>query len=61
MAILNISANKKGLAPNVKLGLSHPINVPNHNNPNIYIVDVASNNLLKTTKKPSSYFIIDAK
>ena len=51
MAILNISANKKGLAPNPKIGLSHPINVPNHNNPKIYIVEVANINLLKTTKK----------
>ena len=38
MAILNTSANKNGLAPNSKIGLSHPINVPNHNNPKIYIV-----------------------
>ena len=39
MLILNISANKKGLAPNANIGLSHPINVPNHNNPKIYIVE----------------------
>ena len=53
MAILNISANKKGLAPNEKMGLSHPITVPNHNNPKIYIVEVAITSLHKTTKKPS--------
>ena len=61
MAILNISANKKGLAPKAKIGLAHPINVPNHNNPKIYIVEVASISLPKTTKKPSSNLIIDAK
>ena len=53
MAILNISANKKGFAPKAKIGLSHPINVPNHNNPKIYIVEVAITSLPKTTKKPS--------
>ncbi len=61
MATLNVSANKKGLAPNAKIGLSHPINIPNHNNPNIYIVEVASTSLLNTTKKLSSNLIIDAK
>ena len=50
MAILNISANKKGLAPNAKIGLSHPINIPNLNNPRIYIVEVANISLPKTTK-----------
>ena len=50
MLILNISANKKGLAPNVNIGLSHPINVPNHNNPKIYIVEVASTSLPNITK-----------
>jgi len=54
---LNISANKNGLAPNAKIGLSHPINVPNHNNPKIYIVEVAIINLLNTTKKLSSNLI----
>ena len=33
-SILNISANKKGLAPKEKIGFSHPIRVPSHNNPN---------------------------
>ena len=61
MAILNISANKKGLAPNAKIGLSHPINVPNHNNPKIYIVEVANNSLLSIIKKLSFNFIIDVK
>ena len=61
MAILSISANKKGLAPNAKIGLSHPINVPNHNNPKIYIVEVANNSLLSIIKKLSFNFIIDAK
>ena len=61
MAILKTSANKKGLAPNSKIGLSHPINVPNHNNPKIYIAEVAITNLLNTTKKLSSNLIIDAK
>ena len=61
MAILSISANKKGLAPNSKIGLSHPINIPNHNNPKIYIVEVAITSLLNITKKLSSNFIIDAK
>ena len=61
MAILNISANKKGLAPKAKIGLSHPINVPNHNKPKIYIVEVASISLPKTTKKPSSNLILDDK
>ena len=50
MAILNISANKKGLAPNAKIGLSHPISVPNHNSPRIYIVEVAIKSLLKDRK-----------
>ena len=45
MAILKTSANKNGLAPNSKIGLSHPINVPNHNNPKTYMVEVASNSL----------------
>ena len=61
MAILNISANKKGFAPKAKIGLSHPIKVPNHNNHKIYIVEVAIISLPKTTKKPSSNLIIDAK
>ena len=61
MAILKISANKKGLAPNSKIGLSHPINVPNHNNPKICIVEVASNSLPNIIKKLSFNFIIDAK
>ena len=61
MAILNISANKKGLAPNAKIGLSHPISVPNHNSPRIYIVEVAIKSLLNTTKKLSSSLTIDAK
>ena len=61
MAILNTSANKNGLAPNSKIGLSHPINVPNHNNPKIYIVEVANISLPKTTKKPSLNLIIDDK
>ena len=61
MAILNITANKKGLAPSAKIGLSHPINVPNHYIPKIYIVEVAIISLPKTTKKPSSNLIIDAK
>ena len=61
MAILNISANKKGFAPKARIGLSHPIKVPNHNNPKIYIVEVATISLPKTTKKLSSYLIIDAK
>ena len=50
MLILNISANKKGLAPNANIGLSHPINVPNHNNPKIYIVEVANTSLPNITK-----------
>ena len=53
METLNISANKNGLAPNVKIGLSHPINVPNQNNPKIYIVEVASISLPNTIKKLS--------
>ena len=61
MAILKTSANKKGLAPNSKIGLSHPINVPNHNNPKIYMVEVASNSLPNKIKKVSFNFIIDAK
>ena len=61
MAILNISANKKGLAPNAKIGLSHPIKIPNHNNPKMYIVEVAITSLPITTKKLSSSLIIDAK
>ena len=61
MAILNTSANKNGLAPNSKTGLSHPINVPNHNNPKIYMVEVASNSLPNTIKKVSFNVIIDAK
>ena len=61
MAILKPSANKNGLAPNSKIGLSHPINVPNHNNPKIYIVEVANNSLLSIIKKLSFNFIIDAK
>ena len=61
MVILNISANKKGLAPNSKIGLSHPINVPSHNNPKIYMVEVANTSLIKITKKLSSNFITDAK
>ena len=61
MAILNTSANKNGLAPNSNIGLSHPINVPNHNNPKIYIVEVASNSLPNIIKKLSFNFIIDAK
>ena len=61
MVILNISANKKGLAPNAKIGLSHPINVPTHNNPKIYMVEVATTSLPKTTNKLSSYLIMDAK
>ena len=61
MLILNISANRKGLAPNANIGFSHPINVPSHNNPKIYIVEVASISLPKTTKKPSSNLIIDDK
>ena len=58
MAILNTSASKNGLAPNSKTGLSHPINVPNHNNPKRYIVEVARISLPKTTKKPSSNSVI---
>ena len=61
MAILNTSANKNGFTPTSKIGLSHPINVPNHNNPKIYIVEVASNSLLNIIKKLSFNFIIDAK
>ena len=61
MAILKTSANKNGLAPNSKIGLSHPINVPSHNNPKIYIVEVANNSLLSIIKKLSFIFIIDAK
>ena len=61
MAILNTSANKNGLAPNSKTGFSHPINVPNHNNPKIYMVEVANNSLPNITKKVSFNFIIDAK
>ena len=61
MVILKISANKKGLAPKAKIGLSHPINVPNHSKPNIYIVEVAIVSLLNTIKKLSSRLIIDAK
>ena len=61
MLILNISANKKGLAPNANIGLSHPINVPSHNNPKIYIVKVANTSLPKTTKKLSSNLTIEAK
>ena len=57
---MKISATKKGNTPNFKIGLSHPINVPNHNNPKIYIVEVASVSLPKTTKKPSSNLILDA-
>ena len=56
MAILNISANKKGLAPNAKIGLSHPINVPNHNIPKIYIVETAKVSLVKIFKKLSFNF-----
>ena len=33
--ILNNSANKKGFAPSSKMGLSHPIRLPNHINPKI--------------------------
>ena len=61
MLILNISANKKGLAPNANIGLSHPISVPNHNNPKIYIVEVANTSLPKTTKKLSTNLILEAK
>ena len=61
MAILKISANKKGLAPKAKIGLSHPINIPNHNKPKIYIVEAAITSLLNTTKKLSSNLIIAAK
>ena len=30
---LKISASKKGLTPNLIIGLSHPINVPSHITP----------------------------
>ena len=32
--IFNNSANKKGCAPNLNIGLSQPIKVPSHNIPN---------------------------
>ena len=59
--ILKISANKKGFAPNAKIGLSHPINVPSQIRPKIYIVEVAIINFNKTRKKLSSIFILEAK
>ena len=34
-AILKTSANKNGKTPNSKIGLSHPIRVPNHKIPRI--------------------------
>ena len=34
MRILNNSANRKGCAPNLNIGLSQPIKVPSHNIPN---------------------------
>ena len=33
--ILNNSANKNGVTPNRKIGLSQPIRVPSHNTPKI--------------------------
>ena len=38
MAILNISANKKGLAPKAKIGLSHPVSYTHLTLPTIYSV-----------------------
>ena len=35
--IFNNSANKKGCAPNLNIGLSQPINSPSQNIPRIYI------------------------
>ena len=53
--ILNNSANKKGWAPNLNIGLSQPINPPSHTIPNIYTKLIAKVNLRKFKTKLLSY------
>ena len=44
---MKISANKKGVTPNSKIGLSQPISDPSHKIPKIYIVETEKINLIK--------------
>ena len=53
--ILNNSASKKGAAPNLNNGLSHPINTPSQNNPKIYIKLTEKINLKKLFIIPEKF------
>ena len=59
--ILNISGNKKGWAPNLNIGLSHPIKLPNQSIPKTYMKLIAKVNFKKFLIKFWSYVNFPAK